>query len=112
MPIYEYACTACGVKLEVFQSIKDAPLVDCRTCAKPALQKLISTTGFQLKGDGWYATGYETSREKDKNKKETQVDSNASTVSSPVTAVGNTSNASESSSVTVAEADSKSETAV
>ncbi len=60
MPIYEYACTACGAKFEIFQGIKDAPLTDCRACTKSTLQKLVSATGFQLKGDGWYATGYET----------------------------------------------------
>ncbi|HEV2524289.1 MAG TPA: zinc ribbon domain-containing protein, partial [Gammaproteobacteria bacterium] len=65
MPIYEYACAACGATLEVFQGMNDVPLTDCHSCTKPALQKLISATGFRLKGDGWYATGYETDLKKD-----------------------------------------------
>lgn len=92
MPIYEYACTVCGATLEIFQGMKDAPLTDCQACAKPTLQKLISATGFQLKGDGWYATGYETNSNKDKDKKKSVVDSNApSTSTQPVSSASNTS---------------------
>ena len=36
MPIYEYACAACGATLEVFQGMNDNPLTDCQLCAKPA----------------------------------------------------------------------------
>jgi putative FmdB family regulatory protein len=109
MPIYEYACTACGAKLEVFQGMKDAPLIDCHTCAKPTLQKLISATGFQLKGDGWYATGYETKPKKDNDKKKSLVDSSApSTSTQPVSSAPNTS---ESANATASNA-SKTETSV
>jgi putative FmdB family regulatory protein len=58
MPIYEYACDACGHHLEVMQSIKDAPLTQCPKCKKKKLQKLISAAGFQLKGTGWYVTDF------------------------------------------------------
>ena len=67
MPIYEYECGACGHQVEAFQSIKEAPLVDCPDCHKPALGKLISSTSFQLKGTGWYVTDI---RDKGKPKKE------------------------------------------
>ena len=58
MPIYEYRCTACQHKLETLQKFSDAPLVTCPECGKPALTKLVSAAGFQLKGSGWYQTDF------------------------------------------------------
>lgn len=58
MPIYEYACQACGHALEVIQKMGDNPLKDCPACGKPQLKKLMSASGFQLKGSGWYATDF------------------------------------------------------
>jgi putative FmdB family regulatory protein len=69
MPIYEYQCTACGHQLEAMQKISEAPLTECPTCHKSALQKLISAAGFQLKGTGWYATDF-----RNKGKPETKPD--------------------------------------
>jgi putative FmdB family regulatory protein len=58
MPIYEYRCGACGHELEVLQKLSEPALSDCPECRKPALAKLISPVGFQLKGSGWYATDF------------------------------------------------------
>ncbi|HEX4986275.1 MAG TPA: zinc ribbon domain-containing protein [Burkholderiales bacterium] len=58
MPIYEYQCSSCGRKTEVLQKLSDAPLRDCPACGEPALTKLVSAAGFQLKGSGWYATDF------------------------------------------------------
>jgi putative FmdB family regulatory protein len=60
MPIYEYQCTGCGHQLEVMQKMSDKPLSDCPECHQPALTKLVSSAGFQLKGSGWYLTDYST----------------------------------------------------
>jgi len=56
MPIYEYHCPKCG-DFEVMQKISDKPLGACPTC-KRKVNKLISSTSFQLKGSGWYVTDY------------------------------------------------------
>ena len=48
MPIYEYACAACGQRLEAMQKMSDAPLVDCPECGKPALKKIVSAAGMEL----------------------------------------------------------------
>jgi putative FmdB family regulatory protein len=56
MPIYEYACPKCG-EFEVTQRITEDPLRKCPTC-KSKVRKLMSSTSFQLKGSGWYATDY------------------------------------------------------
>ena len=61
MPIYEYRCSACGCEKDALQKMADAPLVDCPSCGKPALVKLVSAAGFQLKGSGWYATDFKGS---------------------------------------------------
>ncbi|HEX8013571.1 MAG TPA: zinc ribbon domain-containing protein [Casimicrobiaceae bacterium] len=61
MPIYEYRCSACGHELEVLQKLSDAPLSGCPQCGTPALTKLVSAAGFQLKGSGWYATDFKGS---------------------------------------------------
>jgi putative FmdB family regulatory protein len=58
MPIYEYRCSACGHELEVLQKMSDEPRVDCPSCGKATLSKLVSAAGFQLKGSGWYVTDF------------------------------------------------------
>lgn len=67
MPIYEYKCKSCGHQLEAFQKITETPLTECPDCHQSSLTKLISSTSFQLKGTGWYATDF---RDKGKPKKE------------------------------------------
>ena len=64
MPIYEYRCTECGHEMEKLQKISDAPLSDCPSCGKPALQKLVSAAGFRLKGGGWYETDFKSGNKK------------------------------------------------
>lgn len=58
MPIYAYKCADCGHEKEVLQKISDAPLTDCPSCGHPAMAKMVTAAGFQLKGSGWYATDF------------------------------------------------------
>lgn len=60
MPLYEYQCDSCGLQFEVRQKFSDEPVRSCRECGG-AVRKLISQTGFALKGDGWYQHGYSQS---------------------------------------------------
>lgn len=55
MPIYEYACTACGERVEARQSFTDPPLETCELCGGK-LRKLYSPVGIVFKGSGFYAT--------------------------------------------------------
>jgi putative FmdB family regulatory protein len=55
MPVYEYACTACGERTEAKQSFDDPPLSECPQCGG-ALRKLYSPVGIVFKGSGFYAT--------------------------------------------------------
>ena len=55
MPIYEYACTACGERTEARQGFDDPPLETCPYCGGK-LRKLYSPVGIVFKGSGFYAT--------------------------------------------------------
>ena len=71
MPIYEYACTACGHQLEALQKISEDPLRKCPECGEDTLTKQISKVAFQLKGTGWYETDFKNKKkpaDKDKAK--------------------------------------------
>jgi putative FmdB family regulatory protein len=65
MPIYEYQCSNCGHVFEVIQKINEEPITLCPQCNQPKVIKLVSASGFQLKGTGWYVTDF-------KNKKTTE----------------------------------------
>ncbi len=65
MPLYEYQCTKCNKQFELRQKFSDEPAKECPSCGAP-VQKLISQSGFALKGGGWYAEGYNSSGEKAK----------------------------------------------
>lgn len=57
MPIYEYKCAECGAHVEKMQRVSDAPLTVCENCGGK-LEKQLSLSGFQFKGEGWYVTDY------------------------------------------------------
>jgi putative FmdB family regulatory protein len=88
MPVYEYGCAKCGT-FEVTQRITDKPLRRCPTC-KGKVQKLISSTSFQLKGSGWYVTDYapkggapKEAADKDAGKKGEEKTEKSETTSAP-----------------------------
>jgi putative FmdB family regulatory protein len=58
MPIYEYQCSSCGTQKDVMQKLSDAPLTICPECGKETFSKQLSAAGFQLKGNGYYATDF------------------------------------------------------
>ena len=58
MPIYAYACSACGVRQDVMQKMSDAPLSVCPECGKATFTKQVTAAGFQLKGSGYYVTDF------------------------------------------------------
>lgn len=58
MPIYEYRCNTCGHQKDHLQKMSDPPLSTCPACGSDAYAKMLSAAGFQLKGNGWYATDF------------------------------------------------------
>src|SRR5690349_8309095 len=67
MPIYEYKCKACDREFEYQQRMSDPDKTECEACGKPALERLISRTAFQLKGSGWYKDLYSSSKPESKS---------------------------------------------
>jgi putative FmdB family regulatory protein len=61
MPIYEYACTACGERTEAKQGFDDPPLETCEICGGK-LRKLYSPVGVVFKGSGFYSTDARTKK--------------------------------------------------
>lgn len=63
MPTYEYQCTKCGHRFEVFQRIVDPPVKDCPKCkVKGSVEQIISGgSGLIFKGSGFYETDYRRS---------------------------------------------------
>jgi putative FmdB family regulatory protein len=57
MPLYEYRCSKCGNVFERLQKFSDEPLTVHEDCGGP-VERLISRSGFHLKGSGWYVTDY------------------------------------------------------
>ena len=59
MPLYEYRCQSCKKVFEVIQTFAAKPKRKCEECGG-GLEKLVSRSGFVLKGGGWYKTDYGT----------------------------------------------------
>ena len=82
MPTYEYECTKCDHRFEVFQSMKDEPLKRCPKCRCKIRKVLGSGAGIIFKGSGFYQTDYRSKDYHEAAKKEKSASSNASKESS------------------------------
>jgi putative FmdB family regulatory protein len=71
VPIYEYACTACGERTEARQGFDDPPLEECPRCGG-RLRKLYSPVGIVFKGSGFYSTDAKRASTKRAEKKESK----------------------------------------
>ena len=81
MPIYEYACTACGERTEARQSFTDPPLEECPHCGGK-LRKLYSPVGIVFKGSGFYATDSKKKSSSSSSSKTSSGDSSSKTETS------------------------------
>ncbi|MFA5363247.1 MAG: FmdB family zinc ribbon protein [Candidatus Omnitrophota bacterium] len=58
MPTYEYECTKCGNRFDVFQKMTDDPDAKCPKCKIKAKRLISGGTGIIFKGSGFYETDY------------------------------------------------------
>ena len=66
MPIYEYVCSNCKKTTDTLQKLSDPPPEVCPACgAKGTLSRVVSRTSFVLKGGGWHADLYGSSKKPD-----------------------------------------------
>ncbi len=112
MPLYEYACDACGKRFEVIQKFSDPAPDACRRCGSGPVHRQHSSPAIQFKGSGWYVTDYaqkssseagKTSGSSDSSSDTKPADTAAKTESSPKTdapAAASTPTPSSSSSTT------------
>lgn len=54
MPIYLYTCEHCHHELEALQKISDSVLTKCPSCHEERLVKMLTSSSFQLSGNGWF----------------------------------------------------------
>ena len=57
MPTYTYKCKDCDHQFDIRQKMSDDRLTDCPECKKETLEKIITQSNFQLKGNGWFNKG-------------------------------------------------------
>src|SRR5580658_10589247 len=62
MPTYEYVCSNCNNHWEEVQRISEPPVQICPKCAQATAKRQISGGSFILKGGGWYADLYSSSK--------------------------------------------------
>ena len=78
MPIYEYKCNKCDAVFEAMQAISARPLKTCNGIGcddkdNGKVRRLVSASGFILKGSGWYTSEYPSeSRKKGWEQESTQ----------------------------------------
>lgn len=62
MPTYDYECSACEHRFELFQSITAKPIRKCPQCGEMTVRRLIGSGGAIIfKGSGFYQTDYRSS---------------------------------------------------
>ncbi len=58
MPIYAFACDACGHQFDRLQKLSDPDPQACPACGKPAVRRQVTAPSFRLAGGGWYETDF------------------------------------------------------
>ena len=61
MPLFEFKCEPCDIKIELIQKAGDHPPLCCKCMGRMAKQ--VSRSSFILKGGGWYKDGYSSPSE-------------------------------------------------
>jgi len=67
MPIYAFACQACGHSFDRLQKLSDADPLLCPQCGKPELRRQLTAPSFRLAGSGWYETDFKKDGDKKRN---------------------------------------------
>jgi putative FmdB family regulatory protein len=80
MPTYDYECTACEHKFEVFQPISAPVKRKCPECGEMKLRRLIGAgAAVVFKGSGFYQTDYRSESYKKRAAEDTSSPSPAKT---------------------------------
>ena len=53
MPTYVYNCKECNYDRDIKHGMTETPVIECEEC-NTVMKKVIRSTSFQLKGNGWF----------------------------------------------------------
>ena len=68
MPIYAFACDACGHRFDRLQKLSDPDPDRCPACAaEGAVHRQLTAPQFRLAGSGWYETDFKKDGDKKRN---------------------------------------------
>ena len=68
MPIYAFACDACGHAFDRLQKLSDADPTTCPSCgAEGQVRRQLTAPQFRLAGGGWYETDFKKDGDKKRN---------------------------------------------
>jgi putative FmdB family regulatory protein len=67
MPIYAFACAACGHSFDRLQKLSDPDPDACPDCGASAVKRQLTAPSFRLAGGGWYETDFKKDGDKKKN---------------------------------------------
>ena len=68
MPIYAFACDACGHHFDKLQKLSDADPTVCPHCgAEGGVRRQLTAPSFRLAGGGWYETDFKKDGDKKRN---------------------------------------------
>jgi putative FmdB family regulatory protein len=68
MPIYAFACNACGHHFDKLQKLSDPDPEVCPACgASGQLSRQLTAPSFRLSGSGWYETDFKKEGDKKRN---------------------------------------------
>lgn len=68
MPIYAFACHACGHAFDKLQKLSDPDPAVCPACgAEGEIRRQLTAPSFRLAGGGWYETDFKKEGDKKRN---------------------------------------------
>jgi len=67
MPIYAFACAACGHHYDRLQKLSDPDPATCPECGAAAVKRQLTAPSFRLSGSGWYETDFKKDSDKKRN---------------------------------------------
>lgn len=68
MPIYAFACDACGHSFDRLQKLSDADPTACPACGvEGAVGRQLTAPQFRLAGGGWYETDFKKDGDRKRN---------------------------------------------
>jgi putative FmdB family regulatory protein len=86
MPTYDYRCSKCGHRFELFHGIKDEARKRCPKCKGIARRVPTGGAGLLFKGSGFYITDYRSRSYKDKARQEKGTPASAGDKGTPASA--------------------------